>query len=351
MPTPSWPTNGAIGPHGFSFPSSFQDSFHKPVRIDELDEPMNTGDLTDNSIGTAEKNRLERLRKESALTVSIPQSSGYDSCDDHSKGLKGSVYHVMDIEQENRDNSLQEQKQFLDSTDGSCDQERQKKRRINCYWTKCRIAIAIVVGTLLLFSVIFGAIYLAKYLDSRDDKNSDDTSTNRPHVETGTTPKPQVVTKVTPSIDPNDPLVAIRMVVDEEYAQNGKGHLVLWRPPQGHYIHQGITYNNGYFKVPVDGYYSYTSTLKFDTRTANLDTDREIHFHHCVSIKNTQKRSCSTNGVPVGAIRSDSVHDSWVHLRAGQEVYVTISKVGYISDTSDSNTFTMSLTSTQKDTR
>ncbi|XP_033760017.1 uncharacterized protein LOC117342122 [Pecten maximus] len=345
MPTPSWPDSNSIGPHGFAFPSSFQDSFHKAVRIDELDENVNTDEA---NINTAEKNRLDRLRKESALTISIPQSSGYDSYEDNSKDSKRSSYHVMDIEQD----SIQEQKQFLDSSDGSGEGNRRKKRTRNkCYWSKCKIGLTIIGGTLILFGVIFGAIYLSKYLESSDDSDGDDISTNHSHVQIVTTPKSQIPTNETPSIDHTHPLVAIRMVVDEDYVENGKGHVVLWRPPQGKHIQQGITYNNGSFKVPMDGYYTYTSTLVFDTRNVDKETGKEIRFHHCVNVKNTQQRTCSTNGVPVNAIRSDIVYDSLVHLSAGQEVYVTISKLGFISDTSDSNTFTMRLSSKHKKTR
>ncbi|OWF36680.1 uncharacterized protein LOC110441317 [Mizuhopecten yessoensis] len=347
MPTPSWP-NAGIGPDGFSFPSTFQDSFHKPVQIDEDVEPENTNERN------SEQNRLDRVRKGSALIINIPQSSGYDSYDENPKSIKSNMLN-MDIEQNNTDDNQLEQKQFLDSADGQGEAERRKKRKIfKCYLSKCRLAFASVAGIFVLFIVIFGAIYLAKHLDSDDDKDSDDISTKPLQVDINdivTTPKPPINTDISPSKDPNHPVVAIKMVVDENYAQNGKGHLVLWKAPQGKHVHQGITYNNGSFTVPVDGFYSYKSTLKFDTRKDNLESEKELHFHHCININGTQKSTCTTNGIPVNAIRTNTAQDSWVYIRAGQEVYVTINKVGFISDSSDSNTFTMSLHSGSKESR
>ncbi|XP_060071096.1 uncharacterized protein LOC132551011 [Ylistrum balloti] len=348
MPTPSWPNPDAIGPHGFSFPSSFQDSFHKPVRIDEVEENPQTNE-------TSVENRLDRLRKGSALTINIPQSSGYDIYEENSKYFKKDSFEMDIDDQQNRDNNLQERKQFLDTPDGNDEKNRRKKRKKNKWCrSKClKITLALIGGVVLLFCVIFAAFYFATRAATSNTAGSVDITTNSDPVEIVTTRKPQIISNVTPSSDPSIPVVAIKMVVDEDYVENGKGHLVLWRIPRGKHINEGITYNNGSFKVPVDGYYTFTSTLMLDTRHIDDDVQSgtEIRVRHCVHINQTQDRTCTENGIPVGAIRSDIVQASWVHIRAGQEVYITISQIGFISDTSDSNTFTMSLISKSKETR
>lgn len=192
MPTtPCWPKS-EVGPDGFKFPSTFQDSFHRQDIAEEAETSLISDDVS-----TSEKNRLDRVRKGSALTINMPaSSSGYESVDSM---LKQDTFTIdMKHEQNNLDNKLQEQEGFLDKRDGQCEDSPSSSRRRNTrdiqhsYLLKIFAGLGIV--TLTSLSIVGLVFLILNFIPNDEDSPVGVNKSVTPviHVDIPTTPKPPV---------------------------------------------------------------------------------------------------------------------------------------------------------------